>query len=112
MQGGPCGAGGVRGCKGPRNARSPLLCGLPRYRHGDSVTKAAQQFRTDAQAASPGFAASGSASDLRTAAERREGANADASSVRKLITLATQLESDVNRVSADGDRLQKAVNSS
>ena len=70
MQGGPCGAGGVRGCKGPRNARSPLLCGLPRYRHGDSVTKAAQQFRTDAQAASPGFAASGSASDLRTAAVR------------------------------------------
>ena len=84
----------------------------PRGFEVQQVTKAAQQFRTDAQAASPGFAASRSASDLRTAAERREGANADASSVRKLITLATQLESDVNRVSADGDRLQKAVNSS
>ena len=104
----------------------------PRGFEVQQVTKAAQQFRTDAQAASPGFAASRSASDLRTAAvryphrdhavraaaarpdaaERREGANADASSVRKLVTLATQLESDVNRVSADGDRLQKAVNSS
>ena len=42
----------------------------PRGFEVQQVTKAAQQFRTDAQAASPGFAASGSASDLRTTAVR------------------------------------------
>jgi hypothetical protein len=119
------------------------------------VTKAAQQFRTDAQAASAGFASSGSATELRTAAARyrtattrfeqrlrglkppkgakdeqiqlitdlhslsstldqvgAKVASADASSVRALVSLATRLEREVNQVSADGDRLQKAVNSS
>ncbi|HEX3317394.1 MAG TPA: hypothetical protein VHR88_05205 [Solirubrobacteraceae bacterium] len=123
--------------------------------YDQQVTKAAQQFRTDAQAASAGFASSGSATELRTAAARyrtattqfeqrlrglhppksvgdeqqqlitdlhrlsstldqvgAKVANADASSVKPLVTLATQLEGDVNRVSADGDRLQKAVNNS
>jgi hypothetical protein len=119
------------------------------------VTKAAQQFRSDAQSASAQFSTSGSAADLRTAAVRYRAAasrfetrlrsltppagardeqnqlatdlrrlsttlhqvgskvaSADAGNAKALIALASQLEGDVNRVSADGNKLQKAVNSS